>query len=478
MQAMYDLVASKLHETFDPQISISIGLYDMENELLTFPSAIERGVPLAIPPTPFGLLTRTVAGRTTPVQIEDFANWLAEHGEELLAVGEIPQSILQAPLLRGGKPFGRISLENLDRTNAFSDADVRLLSTLAGSLSVALENARLFDETQRLLAETNERAAELAIINSVQQSLAAKLDMESMYELVGEKIAETIHVPTMSIVTYDLERGETTTRYQIERGVRDQSIPTTPMSGFAKYLVEHAEPIFVNHDIMAWLEERGLTVTLVGESPKSLVFAPLILGGRVGGALSLQNVDREDAFSESDLRLVVTLASSLSVALENARLFDETQRLLSETNERAAELAIINSVQEGLATKLEMRSMYELVGDKIREIFDAQVVAIALYDHATETSRYPYFIEKGVRSPEELVAEFSPVTRVLSTERKTMLMNDVEAWESEHEFIPVLDGEMTKSMVIAPLIVNDAVFGSISLQNLELKPSRRQMSDS
>ena len=214
---------------------------------------------------------------------------------------------------------------------------------------------RLFDETQALLAETNERAAELAIINSVQQSLAAKLDMESMYELVGEKIAETIHVPTMSIVTYDIERGETTTRYQIERGVRDQSVPTSPTSSFARYLVDHAEPILVNHDIMAWLKERGLKVTLVGESPKSLVFAPLILGGRVGGALSLQNVDREDAFSESDLRLVVTLASSLSVALENARLFDETQRLLTETNERAAELQIINSVQQGLAEKLDMQ---------------------------------------------------------------------------------------------------------------------------
>ena len=119
------------------------------------------------------------------------------------------------------------------------------------------------------------------------------------------------------------------------------------------------------------------------------MFAPLILGGRVGGALSLQNVDREDAFSESDLRLVVTLASSLSVALENARLFDETQRLLAETNERAAELAIINSVQQSLAEKLDMQSMYELVGEKIHEIFDAQVVDIGLYHFEANLVRYP-----------------------------------------------------------------------------------------
>ena len=64
----------------------------------------------------------------------------------------------------------------------------------------------------------------------------------------------------------------------------------------------------------------------------------------------------------------------MGVALENARLFDETKRLLTETNERAAELAIINSVQQGLAAKLDMQSMYELVGEKIVEIFDAQTV--------------------------------------------------------------------------------------------------------
>ena len=49
----------------------------------------------------------------------------------------------------------------------------------------------------------------------------------------------------------------------------------------------------------------------------------------------------------------------MSVALENARLFDETQRLLKDTDERAAELAIINSVQEGLASKLEMQAIYD-----------------------------------------------------------------------------------------------------------------------
>ena len=103
-------------------------------------------------------------------------------------------------------------------------------------------------------------------------------------------------------------------------------------------------------------------------------------GGEARGVISLQNLDRENAFSESDVRLLMTLAGSLSVALENARLFDETKRLLAETDERAAELTLINSVQEGLAQNLDMQAMYDLVGDRIQEIFDAQVVDIGMYD--------------------------------------------------------------------------------------------------
>ncbi len=78
--------------------------------------------------------------------------------------------------------------------------------------------------------------------------------------------------------------------------------------------------------------------------------------------------------------LLETLANSMSVALENARLFDETNRLLKETEQRTAELGIINSVQEGLASKLDIQAVYDLVGDKIRDVFDTQGISISYYD--------------------------------------------------------------------------------------------------
>src|SRR5436190_6703373 len=124
------------------------------------------------------------------------------------------------------------------------------------------------------------------------------------------------------------------------------------------------------------------------EHPKSLLFVPLISGEKVKSYVSLQNVDKEHAFSESDVRLLETLSNSMSVALENARLFDETNRLLKETEQRTAELAVINSVQDGLAKELDMQGIYDLVGERVQKLFNAQAVIIASFDLENNTEHF------------------------------------------------------------------------------------------
>ncbi|WP_161955606.1 GAF domain-containing protein, partial [Escherichia coli] len=114
--------------------------------------------------------------------------------------------------------------------------------------------------------------------------------------------------------------------------------------------------------------------------PKSRLFVPLLAGSGAFGYVSLQNVDRFDAFSEADVRLLELIASSLSSALENARLFDETQRLLKETEARNAELAVINAVQAALAGRLDMQGIYEAVCRHVQEVFPLFDVSVRLLD--------------------------------------------------------------------------------------------------
>ena len=68
---------------------------------------------------------------------------------------------------------------------------------------------------------------------------------------------------------------------------------------------------------------------------------------------------RKQAFSESDESLLVTLAANMGVIIENARLFEEAEQ-------RNTELEIINSVQQGMASKLELQAIFDLVGDRFQ----------------------------------------------------------------------------------------------------------------
>ncbi len=154
----------------------------------------------------------------------------------------------------------------------------------------------------------------------------------------------------------------------------------------------------------------------MGADSQSWLGVPILTGARVTGALVVED-ERPDAFDDADERILATLASSMGVALENARLFSETKRLLAETDERAAELAIINGVQAGLAQQLDMQTMYDLVGDKIQEIFDAQVVDIGLVDRAADVIRFPYTIERGVRFPDEPIRIVGFRRHVLETQQ-------------------------------------------------------------
>ena len=112
---------------------------------------------------------------------------------------------------------------------------------------------------------------------------------------------------------------------------------------------------------------------------------PLMSGGQTRGIMQLMDVQREHAYSDSDVRLLETLAASMSVALENARLFDETQRLLKETERARTELAVINSIQHGMAAELNFQAIVDLVGDKLRELFNTRDMSILWLRRADRT---------------------------------------------------------------------------------------------
>ena len=457
MQAMYDLVGDRIQEIFDAQV-VDIGILDPASGLIHFPYTIERGVRFPDEPIEVIGLRRIALETREPVVInEDIEAGIRLRPDSRTCWPASRRSrAVFVPLIVGDRGIGVISLQNLDREHAFSDADVRLLTTLAGSLSVALENARLFEEIRQ-------RNSELALISDVRRGLAERLEMQAMFDVMGDRIQEIFDAQVVDIGVLDADAGRMAFPYTIERGVRFEHDPMEVM-GFRKIALETREPVVINEDIEAASEAIGQPIVLVGEPPKSTVFVPLLVGDRGIGVISLQNLDREHAFSDDDVRLLTTLAGSLTVALENARLFEETRQ-------RSADLALVNDVQRGLAENLGLQAAYDFVGDRIQEIFDAQVVDIGILDRATGLVHFPYSIERGVRYPDEVydLRAGRSLTRYVIETRETVMIN--ERWEERIEEYGggqvVGSGEAPKSVLFVPLLVGGEATGRISLQNLD-----------
>ncbi len=318
-QAIIDLVGERVRGLFDAP-SIYIALYDPTTNLITFPYEIDGGQRITSEGFELGPgLTSHVIANKRPLRTGTQAEQPVTH----VVSGPDAQSWLGVPIMAGERVLGVVALESVV-PHAFDDATERLLSTLASSMGVALENVRLFDETKRLLTETDQRAAELAIINGVQRGLAAEIDMQAMYDLVGDKIQEIFDAQVVDISIYDRETRRLRFLYTIERGVRlpEESIE---LVGFRRHIFEHDEPLLINHDILGRLAEFGNPL-LSGEPAQSWLGVPIHAGDRVDGVISLQNLDAEYAFDEGSVRLLTTVAASLSVALENARLVHETRQ--------------------------------------------------------------------------------------------------------------------------------------------------------
>src|SRR5215470_13334208 len=198
--------------------------------------------------------------------------------------------------------------------------------------------------------------------------------------MVGERIRNLFDAQVVAIATFNHEEQTEKFEYMVEKGQRYYAKPRA-LGKLRLHLIQSKKKIVINkqEEGYAWFGNEVIPGT---EPIKSAVFVPLIIGDKITSYVTLQNIDKENAFTESHIRLLETLANSMSVALENARLFDETNRLLKETEQRKSELAVINSVQEGLVAQMDMQSIYDLVGEKIRKIFKAQVVDIVTYDRS------------------------------------------------------------------------------------------------
>ena len=162
--------------------------------------------------------------------------------------------------------------------------------------------------------------------------------------------------------------------------------------------------------IAPWLEEarrtrsRSLRHGPEGAEPvdqRSCLVAPLVAQQEPLGYLYCDIEGAFGRFHDADRDLLAMLAAQAAVALANLRFAAGLEQQLAERTaqleQRASELAVINSIQQGMAAELDFQAIVDLVGDKLREVFKTGDLGIHWGDEAAHEIRFPYQFERGVR---------------------------------------------------------------------------------
>jgi GAF domain-containing protein/HAMP domain-containing protein len=307
-----------------------------------------------------GLTGWTAVQRKTMI-VSDVAQ--EEHWVTLPGLDEWVRSAISVPLLVGDQLVGVLNLLS-DQRAAFREEHVAILQTATASVAVALENARLFEETRR-------RALEQSAVSEIARALNAALDVREAFPAVVQGLRALTDCDRVSIALLDETNTQFTLflidrpRSELAQGSRH---PISATSAAADIL---AGRIHLTPDLSAELDYPA-EQALYEAGHRSRVNLPLIMGERVIGALNIVS-PQVGAFTPSQLMVLQQIAGAVAIALENTRLFEAEQT-------RRAELATLYDLSRALADTTDSDTILSLITRRAVETLQVTFARVALFD--------------------------------------------------------------------------------------------------
>jgi len=307
-------------ETFH-LIATSGGVKELVDYEWTHPTAITRNT----------LVGRTAIERA-PVHIPDLFADPEYEWPVNLEYGV--HTVLGVPIFKDGEVVGVIGVARM-QVNPFTDDDIRLIETFADQAAIAIENVRLFNETQAALERQTGISEILSVISSHPSEIQPVFDAivvraaelchaeDAALTLVeGNTMLDVAHVGPIPLVLEGTPRFELTRGYVSGRAVLDRTVVHVLD---LKEAPEYPEG-------RANARQTGHRTTLA---------APLLRKGAAIGALLIRR-DEVKAFTPGEIDLIETFARQAAIAIENVRLFNETKESLDQQTAVAEVLKTIS----------------------------------------------------------------------------------------------------------------------------------------
>ncbi len=379
------------------------------------------------------------------------------------------KSIILAPLSVAGQLIGVLTADK-PVPNSFTNTDLVVLSTLADQAAVAIENARLFEaeREQRALSET---------LRDLSTALGRTLNVSDVLDQMLGQVSRIVAYDAGNIMMIDesgrfvrvvrsrgydrIEPGLTTAVMALRFSVRD----TVNL----RQVADSGQPLIIEdtRQYEGWIETPQTAWV------RSYLCAPLRARDQVVGFFNL-NSAQPNFFTNVHAERLMAFSAQAAVAVENARLYEETQRRLQDQS-------LLYVAGQAISSTLEFNQVLETLSTQLVRATNAQIVLIQLWDRSTDEIKTIYQQIKtteGLRDLELLEKPFAP-TDYLKVAQYLRDRRNISLRVNDDDLDPLLRTRMQDTgllwIVEVPIVSRDEVLGLVRLGDARFD---RTLSDS
>jgi GAF domain-containing protein len=384
---------------------------------------------------------------------------------------------LAVPLLRDGIPIGVFFLMR-PTVDPFTDKQIELVATFADQAVIAIENVRLFKETQDALEQQTATSEVLRAISSSPGELEPVFNamLENATRICGAKFAN-LFLYNEKDDAFRLAAQQNAPAAYAERWRKNPVLtvgenPRNPLARLAK-----SKSVVDIPDLMAepgYLERDPRFVTLVeAAGARTHLLVPMLTEGSLVGAIAIYRQE-VGPFTDKQIALLTDFAAQAVIAIENTRLLNELRESLEQQTATSEVLKVISSSQSKLEPVFEavLTNAVRLCAAKFGTLWLAEGENY-LFRCAAVHDLPPAFAEARRREP---VVKFAPETglgRVVKTKQVVHvddMSRDPAYLARNPRAVALVEVGGARTVIFAPLLKEDNVIGVLTIYRQEVRP--------
>ncbi|GEM_PF-1489757 len=384
---------------------------------------------------------------------ENSSDWIKVEGLEQL------RSYVAAPIIVHDKVIGFLNLVSFT-PNFFSQVHADRLQAFADEAAIAIENARL-------LEETTARAEQMTALFEIGLAITSGLNRESILQQLLEECQKVLPMDAFLVALFNAESGLIEYPLFYDHG-KFYELPPRYLgenAGLSGHIIKTRKTVYLP-DVTDEQITRNYQIFHLGGTPtRSYVGVPMAIGERTVGVISMQSY-APHAYSRSQIRLLETIATQAAVALENARLFEEIRK-------HAEEMTALVEIGMAITSGLDQSHVLQTLFEQCRQVLPLDAFYIAAYSAQDGEMSYPLAYENGqyLQVPPHNInnQNESGLTGYVIRQGRTLYIPDIFSPDVEQIYkISYSTGSPIRSYLAVPMIIRDRIVGVISVQSYQV----------